>query len=507
MANRATDPFSLPIVARTNRSHSIFGTLRHWLEAAHLDKVGTFGLLVCICLVAVKPMFGGLGWKAGVLVIAVIMALPIAASAVLNMRAGIVITLILSFFILGIKRAVDDAPLGTLIDAMISLMFCGLFFKLVQKGTLKFGTNPISASLFLWLFYNILQAFNPIADSQMAWVYTVRSMAFFIILYFILIDAITSVRFVRTLLVLWIFLATIGGAYGWWQEYRGFNQFEMRWIMEDQLRFGLLFQHGHFRKFSFFSDPMVFGFVMAYTSSLCICLLTGPFKLWLKGVLAIVTFIMLGGMLHSSIRSAFILIPTGLIFMTLITFKERIIAAASIAFVLGTVVVLMPTVNATHFRFQTAFRPKTDDSYQGRAKNQKMIQPYIQTHPIGGGLGSVGIWGKKFSPDTFLAKFPPDSGYMRIVVETGWIGLLLYFALLIIGAWVGIRNYFFIRDPELKCYMLASLTTFYVLIVANFPQEAIIQLPTNVIFFVLLSLMTKIRDLDEKIRREANVEF
>jgi len=491
--------FIFDVEKEHNRSQGLIGSSRFALEKMGLAKLFTFIVALTFAVVLVYPMFGSLGFKAGILVIVGIVAVPVVFIGVFNLPLGVLITLILSFFILGIKRILGDIPLGTLMDGMISLMLAGLFLKLVARGSLKFGTTPISIMLLVWLFFNLLQAFNPYADSQLAWVYTVRSMAFFIIMYFIINEAVQTVNMVRWLIGTWIFLAFLGGLYGWKQELFGFTVSEMNWINQDEERFGLLFQHGRFRKFSFFSDPMVFGFVMAYTSALCLTLIVGPFNRFVKILLGAIAFILIGGMIHSSTRSAFVLIPVGFIFFTLITFNKTIILSAIVFFFLGTIVVLMPSVSSTHFRIQSAFRPTTDDSYQVRAKNQKMIQPFIQSHPIGGGLGSVGVWGIKFSPDSFLAKFPPDSGYMRIVVETGWIGLFLYLILLGTSICVGIRNYFYMKNPELKAYLLAILVTYYVLIFANFPQEAIIQLPTNVIFFIILSFMTKLKELDDKL--------
>ena len=49
-----------------------------------------------------------------------------------------------------------------------------------------------------------------------------------------------------------------------------------------------------------------------------------------------------------------------------------------------------------------------------RLENQRIIQPYIHSHPIGGGLGSTGIWGERFTPDSMLSSFAHDSGFVRI---------------------------------------------------------------------------------------------
>ncbi|MGL1489090.1 hypothetical protein ACSTJG_25000, partial [Vibrio parahaemolyticus] len=78
--------------------------------------------------------------------------------------------------------------------------------------------------------------------------------------------------------------------------------------------------------------------------------------------------------------------------------------------------------NQNILRFQSAFRPNNDASYRVRIFNQARIKPYIWSHPIGGGLGSTGEWGKKFAPNSYLANFPPDSGYVRTTVELGYVG-------------------------------------------------------------------------------------
>jgi len=94
---------------------------------------------------------------------------------------------------------------------------------------------------------------------------------------------------------------------------------------------------------------------------------------------------------------------------------------------------------------------------------------------------------------------------MRVAVEAGWIGLALYLSMLFVAMKTGIQNYFRMKDPELRSYMLATLITFFVLILANFPQEAIIQLPTNVIFFIVMALLTKLKTLEEERTLETNV--
>ncbi len=442
------------------------------------------------------------GYQTGAILLGGLIGGPVFLASIFNLRLGIIVIITLSYFLLGIKRALGDVPIGLAMDGMIFLMFFGLFIKQIEIKDWSFAKNPITQMVLIWIVYNLLEVANPAAESRLAWVYTVRSIAGFMVMYFIILYSLKDRDLLDLLLKLWITLSVLGAAYGFYQEYVGFQQFEMNWIMADKRRYGLLWIMGRFRKFSFFSDPMVFGFVMAYSAILCFVLMGGPYKKFKKVALGIGGAAMVLAMVYSGTRAAYVLLPVAMVFYVVITFKKQVIAIALVFLAIGLVVVNMPTSNPNLVRFQTAFRPNEDESYKVRKKNQAFIQPYIQTHPLGGGLGSVGVWGEKFSPHSPLSKFPPDSGYVRIAVEMGWIGLAIYLYLLYTVMKVGVNNHFRLRDPKIKNYSLALLTVMYTLIVANFPQEAIGQIPTSLIFFLIIALVNKLKDYDDEIHRE-----
>ena len=160
------------------------------------------------------------------------------------------------------------------------------------------------------------------------------------------------------------------------------------------------------------------------------------------------------------------------------------------------VLIKIPTSNATLARFQSAFKPSKDASFEERAKNQEAIKPYILSHPIGGGLGSVGVWGQRFAPNSYLAKFPPDSGYVRVAVELGWIGLLLYCIFNFVIMYKGIQYYYTIRNPELKTYCLGMILFIFAFDVGNYPQQALVQYPSNILFFLAMAILNITMRLD-----------
>ena len=63
---------------------------------------------------------------------------------------------------------------------------------------------------------------------------------------------------------------------------------------------------------------------------------------------------------------------------------------------------------------------------------------------------------------------------------------------------VGIKNYYRIRDPEIKSYSLALVVILFALHIGNFPQEALVQYPTNILFSLVLALISTTLTLDRE---------
>ena len=53
-----------------------------------------------------------------------------------------------------------------------------------------------------------------------------------------------------------------------------------------------------------------------------------------------------------------------------------------------------------------------------------------------------------------------------------------------------------VRDPKVKVVYLGLATIFFQLALANYPQEAIVILPTSIIFYLCLAMAAKLKDFD-----------
>ena len=460
-----------------------------------LNVYGILFLLITSLLLAF--LITKLGIVFGILFTLVCVALPVMVALVIYPKIGIIMYLTLSFCIMFLLRYGITFPLGTLMDGMLVLFIIGLFIQQKQRPNWQVFKSPMTTWLLVWIIYNMLQIENPTADSRLAWVYTIRGMALVAMMYFIFVYNINDKQFIRFIIKWWLGFMVIAALYAAKQEFIGFTDFEEAYNNSEGVPL-LLFIAGHWRKYSVFSDPVTFAYNMAIASLFCIALISGPIKKYQKAILIIVTVTLLSNMLFSGTRGAFPLVPAGLMLYAILKLSKKIIVFSIIAAIFFVGLIIMPTSNQNILRFQSAFTPNNDPSYIVRKLNQARIKPYIWSHPIGGGLGSVGEWGKKFSPGSYLSNFPPDSGYVRTTVELGPIGLFIFCALMFTILKTGIDNYYKIKDLELKSYCLGAVIMIFTWNVANFPQEALVQYPSNVIFYLTVALINITLRLDKE---------
>jgi O-antigen ligase len=466
-----------------------------------IHKFSKPAVLIFVLLASLAAAFyvahGGL--ISAFIVLVVIVGLPAIYATVAFPKFGIIILISVAFIINGVSRvAPDNAPIGIAMDGLTYLLILGFFIKQQKEGKALsyYFKNEISYFILGWLVYNLLEAINPIADSRLAWLYTVRTVAFLMLLYYIFVFHIRSKDYIKTLFKVWLIFDLLAAMSAFQQEKFGFFGFEQRWLAANPLEVSFLFINGHMRKFGIFSDPVVFAYNMVTGSLLCLAFIVSNIKTYKKVILIFLMGFFLMVMLYSGTRAAFALLPVALIMLAILKFNKRILISVIIAGLLLLGLINMPTSNASLYRFQSAFKPTKDASFNVRVENQRRIKPYILAHPIGGGLGSVGIWGQRFSPNSYLSKFPPDSGYVRVAVEMGWIGLILYCVLNFVILYKGIYYYYIIKDPQLKTFCLAMVLVIFAFDCGNYLQQATVQYPSNILFFLAIAILNVSMRLD-----------
>jgi len=430
-----------------------------------------------------------------------LMGLAIGLYAIVDYRFGFYLALASGFFIFFLGRLVGQTfPSAFYIDILIWTSFLGLILDSIRRRHQIFWGNghAISYGYFIFLLLLLIESLNPNASSFEGWFFVFRKFLQLVVIYILGLNVFTSLRRIFVFLRIWITLAFIAGVYACYQEWFGFFNFEIDWVYSVPGRAGLYFlDTGIMRKFSILSDPAAFGILMGSTAVIVFVLILQQKNLKFKtmGLLSLL-FIMLG-VAYSGTRTAYFTIIAGLFLYILMSINQiKTLIFSAFCFLAFVFILFGPVYgNPTVDRIRSAFNFKEDASMKVRDDNRKFIQPYILSQPLGGGLATSGMNGLNYNPNHILAGFPPDSGFLKTAIETGWIGFtlqcILYFVILVSG----VRAFYASTNRIMKLILLAVTTCVFSFIVSQFGQEAIGQVPGSFLFYPCLAIIVRVRHL------------
>ena len=155
-----------------------------WLPKKFIGKL-FLALFLLIAGIGFTLWIVKYGWESGVLMLLIIVALPIVYFLIISPQFGILTYLSLAYTIMWFARFTNDFPVGTIMDGMLVFFILGFFIKQKTNASWLVFKNPISLVISIWILYNIAEGLNPVADSVMAWLYAIRTVAIIALLYFI----------------------------------------------------------------------------------------------------------------------------------------------------------------------------------------------------------------------------------------------------------------------------------------------------------------------------------
>jgi len=487
-----------------NLLDSLYETANRQIFIKKLDSPLGYILFTLLGIgVAYLVVYSG-DWKIAALIIAAPIGLAFAFVCLFNLRFSLFATFFASFFIFQAKRLTsDEIPYGVIVELMMGLTLVAFLLERIKNRdhSWSFATSPITYAYFIYFGYVLFQFFNPNVSSQMGWFQDMRRMIVYILVFMLTMYLFKDRSFLRVFVRFWLIMATTVALYACFQEFYGLLPFEEAWLRADRTRFRLTYVGGQMRKFSYMSGPTDLGIYMGINFVFCLVMAAGTSeKIKRIGYISL-SVLFFAAMTFAGARTAYVMVVAGVLMFSLMTINNKTTLFLSVAFALILAVVLFgpfygnPAIN----RLRTAFiNPTEDASFVVRENNRAFIQPYMQSHPIGGGLGSCGTAGRRYNPGHELAGFPPDSGYMRVGMEMGWIGLLFAMGLFVIVLVVGIHNFYNIQDPKLKAYTGAFVVAVYSLAVAEFAQSAVGQVPLAFFIYPALAILAKIKQFDNQ---------
>lgn len=443
--------------------------------------------------------------KEGFLLLAVIVFLLIAILSLIDMKFLLFLILLLSNFIGFFNRAlfVNNIESPIALESMIYILAAlGLLVIIIKslnsrENYFALLKNPASSAFLILLVNLTIQFVNPNLMSHKGWMMGLISVATSFIILWISLIVFRDSKSIKMYIILLLLLTVSGGLYGCFQDWVGYSAIDQKFL---QLSDNPFFHAGYDRKFSIYNDPTIFGIFLSAAVVFFIVILIGKIKFFYKIVILISSIIILIAIGYSGTRTAYVMIPGGLLLYFLITFNNirTVIVVAIFSIVLGIILFGPIYGNATINRVRTAFIIQKDDpSFEIREKVKHKVQDYISVNPIGGGMATSGVLGRLYNRGHYLNNFTVDGGYTKLAVEIGWIGLLLmlsfYFSLFVYA----VNGYFNLRNSGYKLINVAILCMFFSLLIATYAQKSSFSFPIGLFFYSSLGIIVNLNKLDK----------
>ena len=400
-------------------------------------------------------------------------------------REGLLLLFGLSFVLLGISRYIP-LPVGLAVDGFLILLWLALFFRHMGKPAfLQPANKDIVWLVLLWYGFIFFQIFNPEAVSFQAWFYAMRGVGLYCVLIIPLAMLLLTSKDVSRFLTIWGVMATVGALNGLRQLFIGLDPFEWRWLNEGGEVTHVL--RDRLRIFSHYTDAGQFGASQAYAFLVFSLLFLNEKKQRRKLFYLIVALASGIGMLISGTRGALVVPAAGILCFLILSRNIRLFALVLVLSGSSFYLLKYTFVGQSNYfvrRMRTALDPN-NPSLMIRLENQKKLKTYLASRPIGGGLGTSGNWGQRFSPNTFLAQIPTDSWFVMIWAENGIIGLSLHLVILLYilvkGSYITLYR---IRSPQQQHIRIALICGYFGVIIASYGNGVLGQMPTGLTVYL-----------------------
>lgn len=460
-------------------------------------KVKQLSAISVIALIAVSVLCFGI--VADIMPLSFAVALVPAAAVILvfsieRKLVAFLVLYVLNYFVSVLGHYIYDVPLGLLLDIMIVFNFFVIVCQLLTK---KISVRNLSLDVLLavgvWFVYCFLEVFNPRMRSADAWLSSIRNMAMYFFFVIVIVQiSVENFHDMKMIFFTWSVLVIIAVIKSAIQKYVGFSSGDKYFLEFMDGKRTHIIGYG-IRYFSIFSDAANYGGSMGM--SLVVFLILGfhtdakPLKVYWFVVALMACY----GMFISGTRSALIVPVVGImIYMALIKdFKKMIIIGSMLGivafFLAGTNI---GQGNATIRRARTIFHKDEDKSYLIRLENRQLLRTYMSELPFGNSLGMSAGRGQRYGDYSPISEIPTDSWYVQIWVETGIIGQLIYFALMIfLFVKSAIIVFFKLNTPYVKGYAAALLSGIAGLFVMSSNCEVFSQCPNGILVYTGFALI------------------
>ncbi|MCB8980442.1 MAG: O-antigen ligase family protein [Ardenticatenaceae bacterium] len=354
-----------------------------------------------------------------------------------KIEVGFWLVLFLGAFIGHLKRylPIPDTLITVVYDFMcFGLLGSVLFTRLVRSHRLPYSKATLAIAVFT--SFVLLTVFNPLLASIVQGFLGWRFLASGILLHFLGFYAFNSVEQVwRLLRVFWI-TAFLISLYALVQLLRGYTATELAWIQQLSATM-MIAGTGRYRLMSTLGSAVDFGFYLTLAiSTLATVMLFRRLNKWMYFAI----ILMIAALLFTFVRAAWFATFIAIFLSTLKLFWHKKLLRLLYPLVLLSIITsalwfprLVVSISpylenpALNERVASLANPLEDASILDRVRTWSGIWTVIQDNPYGVGVGMSGAASLKYTSSLITT----DNSYLKVIVETGWVGFLLFLWLLL----------------------------------------------------------------------------
>ncbi len=468
-------------------------------RAESLKQILVFILLLFVSL-SVAYATGVYGIKVGIGVVTLLVSLVVVICIFYRYVFGFYVLLIYGHFMFSIGMFITlPIPMGTIIDAILVLILIAILLHKQFQSNAPLQTehpfkNFVGGLILISFTYDVIQLLNPVSSLGLgATLMALRESMYLILIYFISFKILNSYKSIVQYTLIWVFLSFLVAGYGLVQEFAGLQDFEWEFLRSDPRRFELYYIWGRIRKWSFLSDPSVFGMQMSFCGIFCFIIALGKFRTRVRVGALIISIIAFLSMSYSGTRTAVGMVPLGIalyFLMTLNSPKMQVIAILTTLMFLA--IIFGPFYGSTAMRIRSTFN-KDDPSLSFRDVKRHVMQRHVMQHPLGSGLGTANGIAKRLTitADT-------DSGYLRTAVDKGIPGLLIQLALYCSVMVIAVSAFYKTKAGPVKSLYAAYMCAFFAITFAHFYQDASDQKPLSILIIATFSIVLRLQKTEDQ---------
>lgn len=420
-----------------------------------------------------------------------------------NPFVGLMFTLVYCFIFGFIARESGiDFPFGY-VEFIYIIIWIAIVYK-IPKTDWSLVCNDLCLLFLLWFTISVLELINPASANPRGWLYEIRSSGLDSFLLvpagFLIFREMKHLNVFLTIILTCSFLAWING---FTQIHIGRTAGEEAFILGNPTHM----IWGKLRAFSFYRDAGQFGASQAQLAVICSVLAIGPFKLWKRILLLLLSIAFFYGMMLSGTRGALFALVPGL-FIAVLLFKNiKILFSGTVLAIIFLAFLKFTTIGNSDYniqRLRSAVNPQ-DESLNVRFTSQRILGEYLKDYPFGGGLGVIGFAGHEYNSDKFLSTIEPDSYWVKVWAMYGIVGFIFWFCLMmyILGKCCGIV--WNIRNEKLRVKLIALTAGFFGIFISSYGNEVINTLPSSIVVYLSLVFIFLGPSLDEKLQGDNQI--